>query len=148
MDFGILGWTLFIVFIVILIVVWHQSWLSTPDGITYTKEVERAKQKVEQKIEDSKIENILALLQKSPDDSSCANRIPSLLDEGKSFHQYNYGTIYNLALEILDSNPDKIYIKTLCLALGRMHYGNLRPDKNPTIYDEQAIQNDILMRSR
>ena len=34
--------------------------------------------------------------------------------------------------------------KSLALKLGREYYSSLRADGNLTIYDEQAIQNDLL----
>jgi len=140
-----------IVFILVFFMVLFSWYYNTP---AYKAALEKQNRQTEetnrwyaQERELYSVENILAPLTNDPNDSSYANSIPSLLDKGKVFQQYNYGTIYNLVLEILASNPDKIHIKTLCLTLGRMHYSSLRPDKNPTIYDEQAIQNDILMRS-
>jgi hypothetical protein len=93
-------------------------------------------------------ENILYPLYKNPSDSEYARIIPSLLIEGKSYHKYDYAQIYNNALELLESNSYHTHLKTLCLNLGRLHYGNLRGDQKPTIHDEKAIQNDIQMRLR
>lgn len=55
--------------------------------------------------------------------------------------------LYNTSLKILEANSSSQEAKTLVLDVGRLHYGFLRPDKKPTIYDEQAIQNDIIVRS-
>jgi hypothetical protein len=138
-------------------------WRSTPEGKSFEAkqaaqhsklvaemEKKRAKERSEREAnkEFYSLENILETLRQEPDNINYCNSIPSLLQEGKKYHRYNYGQIYNLVLEILASNPDKIHIKTLCLELGRKHYANLRPDKKPTIYDEQAIQNDIQVRSK
>ncbi|MGA1601805.1 MAG: hypothetical protein ACO4CG_05910 [Prochlorothrix sp.] len=55
---------------------------------------------------------------------------------------------YNAALQILEENPGTISLKQYALDIGRWHYSLDRPDKKVTIYDEQAIQNDILVRSK
>lgn len=55
---------------------------------------------------------------------------------------------YESSLKILEANPNSQEAKVLVLDLGRLHYSILRPNKKPTIYDEQAIQNDILVRSK
>ena len=98
------------------------------------------------KVNTYRAENILLPLCKNPSNSEYARIIPSILMEGKSYHKYNYYQIYNIALEILESNSYHIHLKTLCLNLGRLYYGSLRDDQKPTIHDEQAIQNDIQMR--
>ena len=48
--------------------------------------------------------------------------------------------IYQDALSFLKRKPD---LKPFVLEVGRLAYGLKRKDKNPTVYDEQAIQNDI-----
>jgi hypothetical protein len=53
---------------------------------------------------------------------------------------------YDLALEAVVANPGDANAKAFALELGRWHYSRTRKDKKPTIYDEQAIQNDILVR--
>ncbi|HET6883516.1 MAG TPA: hypothetical protein VFI31_25415 [Pirellulales bacterium] len=57
------------------------------------------------------------------------------------------GEIYGSALDLLSNNPKSPIAKQLVLDIGRWHYGKSRPDGRPTVYDEQAIQNDILVRS-
>lgn len=54
---------------------------------------------------------------------------------------------YTLALEVLEENPSESKAKQFVLQVGRWHFGKLRGGKL-TIYDEQAIQNDIQVRSR
>jgi len=54
---------------------------------------------------------------------------------------------YAFALEILEVNPNLIKVKTFVLEVGRFHFAKLRGGK-VTIYDEQAIQNDIQARSK
>ncbi len=54
---------------------------------------------------------------------------------------------YQLALSILADHPDSLSAKQFALTAGRKSYSAERPDKTPTIYDEQAIQNDIMIRT-
>jgi len=55
--------------------------------------------------------------------------------------------IYDLCLDLLEQNPSDSKMKALVLELGRWHFGKVRHG-SPTIYDEQAIQNDIMVRSK
>jgi len=55
--------------------------------------------------------------------------------------------LYNLALSALETHPSEPKSKQLVLKIGRYHFGKLRGGK-VTIYDEQAIQNDIQVRSK
>lgn len=140
---------LFVLVAAVVFVIWYGQ---TPAGKEAAAKAEKERQaaavKFAQEKEKYRIENILEPLINNPDNSSYCNSIPTLLIQGSTYHSYNYGTIYNDVLEILASNPDKIHLKPLCLEIGRKHYSALRPDKRPTIYDEQAIQNDILVRSK
>lgn len=56
--------------------------------------------------------------------------------------------VYEAALEILSKHPDQIPLKQYALEVGRWHYGIQRPNRKVTVYDEQAIQNDIAVRSK
>ena len=56
--------------------------------------------------------------------------------------------VYDLALEILESHPTEPKIRQFVLDIGRWHFGKARGTGNPTVYDEQAIQNDIMVRSK
>lgn len=56
--------------------------------------------------------------------------------------------MYDESLDLVTTNSNDPHTKTLALELGRLHYSINRENKSPTIYDEQAIQNDILVRSR
>ncbi|MBC7776860.1 MAG: hypothetical protein H7246_15615 [Phycisphaerae bacterium] len=51
------------------------------------------------------------------------------------------GEIYADALNLLKDNPD---LKPHVLEIGRKKYAFNRPDKAPTVYDEAAINNDIM----
>jgi hypothetical protein len=55
--------------------------------------------------------------------------------------------VYNLVLSNLEEFPNNISAKKLALTMGRWVYSKARPDGKLTIYDEQAIQNDINIRS-
>ncbi len=127
--------------ILFLIIFFYMIWLNSPEGKSYLAKFEKERKFY-------RLDKILQPLIENPDDIAYANSIPSSLEKGKLYHRYSYGEAYNIVLDILASNPDKIHIKTLCLELGRRHYSDLRPDKKLTIYDEQAIQNDIQFRSK
>jgi hypothetical protein len=55
---------------------------------------------------------------------------------------------YNLALRVLDENPQEPRAKKLVLEIGRWNFGKLRKGKGATIYDEQAIHNDLKVREQ
>ena len=55
---------------------------------------------------------------------------------------------YDAALDILQQHPEQISLKQYALEVGRWHCSIARPDGKVTIYDEQSIQNDILVRSQ
>jgi len=57
-------------------------------------------------------------------------------------------SFYDKALKILNENPDIISLKQYALEVGRWHCSIARPDGKVTVYDEQSIQNDILVRSK
>jgi len=60
---------------------------------------------------------------------------------------FNSIDLYNCSLEILEESPGQTSLKAFCLEVGRWHYSKHRPGGKVTIYDEQAIQNDISVRS-
>jgi hypothetical protein len=57
-------------------------------------------------------------------------------------------SFYDTALGILALYPEELSLKPYVLDVGRWYYSILRPDGRITIYDEQAIQNDIIARTR
>jgi hypothetical protein len=75
-------------------------------------------------------------------------RILSLIHLLSGIGQAETQELYNTSLKILESNSSSQEAKMLVLDLGRLHYSFLRLDKKPTIYNEQAIQNDIIVRSK
>ncbi|KKD39520.1 MAG: hypothetical protein WAN66_11490 [Limnoraphis robusta] len=54
--------------------------------------------------------------------------------------------MYDMALKMLEENPNSKEMKTLALDLGRLHYCVNRGTNTLSLYDEQAIQNDIITR--
>lgn len=75
-------------------------------------------------------------------------QILSLIHSASGITQAETEDLYKTSLKILEANSSSQEAKTLVLDLGRLHYSILRPNKKPTIYDEQAIQNDIIVRSK
>ena len=78
---------------------------------------------------------VLSCAQKSISRSTLSTQVPS-----KAF--------YAAALDILQQHPEQTSLKQYALEVGRWHYSIARPDGKVTIYDEQSMQNDILVRSR
>ena len=66
----------------------------------------------------------------------------SALDVGRSQRAYD------AALNIVAAHPESTTARTFALSVGRWHFARSRPDKKVTSYDEQAMQNDILVRSQ
>jgi hypothetical protein len=55
--------------------------------------------------------------------------------------------LYQRSLDAVQSSKGAPTAKELALRLGRLSYAAGRPDKRPTVYDEQAVANDIAMRA-
>jgi hypothetical protein len=60
----------------------------------------------------------------------------------------NRSAIYDKSLQILENNPDVSSVKQFVLLVGRWHFSKSRVYGKVSIYDEQRIQNDILVRTR
>src|SRR6185503_18136353 len=56
--------------------------------------------------------------------------------------------LYRCALEKVRTSSGDPVDKVIALHVGRLRYAAARSDRNPTIYDEQAIANDIAMSVR
>jgi len=54
--------------------------------------------------------------------------------------------LYARALETVQSSNSTSPARTFALRIGRMRYSRSRPNRVPTVYDEQAIANDIAAR--
>ena len=65
-----------------------------------------------------------------------------------SSNEISSKSLYEAALEILQQHPEQISLKQYALDVGRWHCSVSRPDGKVTIYDEQSIQNDIVVRSK
>lgn len=76
---------------------------------------------------------------------SCAQRT---ISRSALSTQVSSKSFYDAALDILQQHPDQTSLKKYALEVGRWHYSIARPDGKVTIYDEQSIQNDLLVRSR
>lgn len=75
-------------------------------------------------------------------DDGNANEI---VTAGKKFAQiadsHHLDLLYKDALSLIKDNPQ---CKTYALEIGRIKYGHLRENGSPSLYDESAIQNDII----
>lgn len=89
----------------------------------------------------------LTALISNPLDTVVPGKVIRLLDQCPALKATETKVIYEAALDILANNPSNPTAKQFVLNVGRWHFGRNRPDKRPTVYDEQAIQNDILVRS-
>jgi hypothetical protein len=56
-------------------------------------------------------------------------------------------TTYSSLLSCLARQPGNTELRVYVLEMGRLAYGMSRPEGVPTLYDEQAVQNDILVRT-
>jgi hypothetical protein len=85
---------------------------------------------------------LLNALHASPDSRQIQEE---LLQIAQVLPQYSQ-KIYLVALTNVEQTNGASASKQFSLAAGRLHYGSLRPNGVLTIYDEQAIQNDINAR--
>jgi len=60
-----------------------------------------------------------------------------------SFYQQYRLSEYQKAKDQLRANPDDLSLREAMLLKGRQYYSSLRGDETITIYDEQAISNDM-----
>lgn len=90
---------------------------------------------------------IIPLLRLKPLDESVRNTIFSSAQKA-NLPNIDLQELYEISLEILAKHPDQMSLKSYVLKVGRLYYGKARPGGRVTIYDEQAIQNDITVRSK
>lgn len=81
-------------------------------------------------------------LEQSPD---CGASQKELTQICQAFPQFSR-QIYDLALRAVAASGGSVASKTFALNIGRISYSAGRPEGAPTIYDEQAILNDIRVR--
>lgn len=110
------------------IVEWHFSCFSFPNG--YQQELLRW---------------LATLLNESEIDLEAMKRIVerALSSGGAKAVEWFYRRTLE-ALRLRSADPK---FKTFALQVGRLSYAFSRPRRNPTVYDEQAIANDIAMNS-
>jgi hypothetical protein len=100
-------------------------------------------------------DNLLAELKEPPLNLDLHTRILESLQEvdlpsdfaSLMMAQVLGGVFYTRALEIVAEYPESSPARQFALEVGRWHYSRGREEGRPTIYDEQAIQNDIMVRS-
>lgn len=93
-----------------------------------------------------KFQQFLVTLEQSPTDpqihASFLRAVANLTTLTESHGELAYQT----SLQMLESHPLSTAAKVFALNIGRWHFGRIRPDNKVTIYDEQAMQNDIVVR--
>ncbi len=57
-------------------------------------------------------------------------------------------SIYQEALSLVGVYPENIGLRDFALKVGRSHNSRGREDRKPTIYDEQAIRDDLMVHIR
>lgn len=80
----------------------------------------------------------------NPEDRNIQQQVAGFVRRNTGFAN----TAYNLSLQIVERNKDSSAAKVFALETGRFACGLTREGRVPTIYDEQAIQNDIDVRSK
>jgi len=101
------------------------------------------KQKQEASIRNNVLKN-LEFLNTQFDENIANQTLDELRGLSSSFDSQNF---YNSALELIITHKGDARIKVFALNMGRWYYSLQRPERKPTIYDEQAIQNDINARN-
>jgi hypothetical protein len=89
----------------------------------------------------------LSILEVYPSDKGIRDQFLGFLNRIPVGTQLNTEYTYRQILNLLatDSSPQ---MKQFVLQVARWHYARLRQDRKLTIYDEHAIQNDILVSSK
>ncbi|AMV35635.1 hypothetical protein VN12_26320 [Pirellula sp. SH-Sr6A] len=85
---------------------------------------------------------LAAKLEQSPD---CELSQKELIQICQAFPQFAR-PVYDLALKAVAASGGSVAAKTFALNVGRASYSVGRPEGAPTVYDEQAILNDIRVR--
>ena len=123
------------------------AFISLFAGLTFTVSEDSERVVEQRKLEVSiKAKSIIRLTQlKQEFNDTLAKEV--LDDLRKVRPGFDSQQFYSLALDLVITHKGNQNVKVFALDLGRWHYSLQRPDKKPTIYDEQAIQNDITTRS-
>lgn len=89
--------------------------------------------------------NVLQTFASRPDDRSAQQTIVHCL-RGLPINGSQRQWLYDGTLDLLQRTPSSAALAILALEVGRWHLGRSRPGGAVTIYDEQALQNDIAVR--
>ncbi|MDB4654254.1 hypothetical protein OAE40_00600 [Rubripirellula sp.] len=81
-------------------------------------------------------------LRRSPSSLDIQDRVYEFVRANPQFR----GTAYKHSLQAVQASRGSPESKSFALEMGRFVHGSSRPEGGPTIYDEQAIQNDIQAR--
>ena len=93
------------------------------------------------------LDKINTLIEIAPTDPTTHNRILETFSQIEPrLQKVHSERLYRGVLSILEKAPDNINLRVFALETGRLHHG-LQRGSAITIFDEQAIQNDILARS-
>jgi len=90
----------------------------------------------------SEFEALQSQIEKSPLDPDLHAALASVAQDSPQ----HADPIYQVALRILADNPESTVAKQFAVSAGRISYSRGRRDRKPTVYDEQAIRNDIMAR--
>lgn len=135
---------------------WYYS--TTSEGQRFLKEsarLSKERQEEARRIEEERnkitpqyIAELFSELATSPSDHNLCDEIVRSLQISDPFIFPGNRTkeVYERALEVLEANSEITYLKQFCLSVGRWHCGRNRINGAVTIYDEQAIHNDINVR--
>jgi hypothetical protein len=101
----------------------------------------------------AELTQLLDALQADPTNRGLHRRIVELLGTRLLVGQKNLkgagietGSVYERALVLMEAHATDPGLRELALGVARWHYASAREDLNLTLVDEQAIQNDLLMR--
>ncbi|MDB4810110.1 hypothetical protein OAH34_02825 [bacterium] len=89
-----------------------------------------------------KWDSVVAKLLADPDNEELLMSALNFLQANRNFSEVGY----RMALDLIVTTKAASQNKVFALRIGRLHYSSSRPDGQPTIYDEAAIENDIRAR--
>ncbi len=95
-----------------------------------------------QKATQARWKELQAGVKESPNDPQGLRELCTFVGNNLSYSEEAYSS----TLDAVHETKGSPNAKSAALEVGRIHYGSQRPDFNVTIYDEQAIQNDIQAR--
>ena len=108
---------------------------------SYRKKHEREKRALEDKAR-RKWDKVVTTLLADPDNEKLLLSTLHFIQANPAYREVGY----RMALDLIVTTKSASQNKVFALKVGRLHYSSNRPDGNPTIYDEAAIENDIKSR--